>query len=307
MSRSATVATAGELLRSGTEQLRASGSESPRLDAELLLGHVLDIERTTVLAHPEVVVSDGRRTAYEALLERRTHGEPVAYLRGIKEFYGLALAVDRRALIPRPESERLVEIALDHVRQALTSAPRSSAAPPLSIWDVGTGSGAIAIALAVELRRRGYGAAFTITATDLAPAALTVALENAAAHGVADTIDFSAGDLLAVPAAPASTDLLVANLPYIPTADVPLLPVAASFEPVEALDGGADGLQLIRRLLAQLPAALSQAGTAILEIGAGQADAALDAAAAMLPAWLASIDADLGGRPRVLVVRRGGA
>ena len=296
--------TVGALLRTATEHLRAAGSESARLDAELLLGHALDVQRTTVLAHPEVALSEDRRAAYAALIERRADGEPVAYIRGLKEFYGLAFAVDPRALIPRPETERLVELALDHARQMLTSAPRASAAPPLRIWDVGTGSGAIAVALAVESRRRGYGDAFAITATDRAPGALSLALENAVAHGVADIIDFKAGDLLAIPDAPLPTDLIVANLPYIPSADVPLLPVAASFEPVEALDGGADGLQLFRRLLAQLPAALSPLGAALVEIGADQAGAAVDAAAAALRGWLASIETDLGGRPRALVVRR---
>lgn len=281
-----------------------AGSESARLDAELLLGHVLDAERTTVLAHPEVAVGADRRVAYAALIERRSAGEPVAYIRGVKEFYGLAFAVDPRAMIPRPETERLVETALDHVRKLVTTAPRAPAARPLRIWDVGTGSGAIAVALAVESGRRGYGEALAITATDRAPEALALALENAVAHGVADTIHFAAGDLLDIADAPRPTDLIVANLPYIPSAEVPQLPVAASFEPVEALDGGADGLELIRRLLVQLPGVLGPTGSAMLEIGAKQAAAARAAAADALPGWQVSIELDLGGRPRVLVVRR---
>ncbi|MEJ7753820.1 MAG: peptide chain release factor N(5)-glutamine methyltransferase [Candidatus Limnocylindrales bacterium] len=300
----ATEATVGHLLRRATETLRAAGSESGRLDAELLLGHALDVERTTVMAHPEVAVTNVRRAAFDALVERRSRGEPVAYLRGIKEFYGLALSVDRRALIPRPETERLVELALEHVRGVLTGAPRDADAAPLRIRNVGTGSGAIAIALAVSLARRGYAQAVTILATDRSAEALALALENAVAHGVADTVGFAKGDLLGLEAAPVPTDLVLANLPYIPTADVATLPLAAGFEPVEALDGGPDGMTLIRRLLAQLPFALTVAGVALLEIGSQQAEAARAAVAAELPGWPASIESDLGGRPRVLIVRR---
>lgn len=304
-------ATVGGLLRTATEKLRAAGSESARLDAELLLAHVLEVERTTVLAHPEVPVGERHGARLAQLIERRASGEPVAYIRGFKEFFGLAIAVDRRALIPRPETERLVELALDQVRDALTSAPRSAKAGPLRIWDVGTGSGALAIAIAAGLLRKGYGGAFAITATDLSPEALALALENAVAHGLADVIDLRQGDLLATPAdtadpagTAATADLVVANLPYIPTADLAGLPIAASFEPIEALHGGPDGLLLIRRLLAELPTVLSGSGAALLEIGADQAGAALDAAAAALPGWPASVERDLGGRPRVLVLRR---
>lgn len=299
-----TAATVGGLLRTATEQLRAAGSETARLDAELLLGHLLDVERSTVLAHPEVPVGESRRSTYAAVIARRARGEPVAYLRGVKEFYGLAFSVDQRALIPRPETERLVELALEHVRRILTGAPRAVDLPPLRVWDVGTGSGAIAVTLSLLLIRRGYRGAFAMTATDRSPDALALAVENAVAHGVADVIDFALGDLLDIPDAPSGADLIVANLPYIPSADVRSLPVAASFEPVAALDGGRDGLELIRRLLADLPGRLAEPGRALLEIGDEQAEGALAAAAAELPGWPATIEADLGGRPRVLVVER---
>lgn len=294
----------GGLLRTATEQLRSSGSESARLDAELLLGHALDVERTTVLAHPEVVVSEDRRAAFATLVKRRSMGEPVAYIRGLKEFHGLAFAVDGRALIPRPETERLVELALEHIGRELTGAPRAVGAVAFRVWDVGTGSGAIAVSLAVALRRRGYGTAVSLTASDRSRDALALAVENAVVHGVADAIDFEEGDLLAVPGAPASADLVVANLPYVPSGELRTLPVAASFEPVQALDGGPDGLALVRRLLAQLPSRLAASGAALLEIGATQADASLLAAAEELSGWPAAIEVDLGGRPRVLVLRR---
>ena len=125
------------------------GSETPRLDAELLLGHAVGVGRTVVLAHPEAPVGADAAARYRADLERRAAGEPVAYLRGLKEFYGLAFEVDARALIPRPETERLVELAEAEVMRRLGRRPRAVGAPPLRIVDVGTGSGAIAVALAV--------------------------------------------------------------------------------------------------------------------------------------------------------------
>ena len=295
----APVATVGALLREASERLRASGSASARLDAELLLAHALGIDRSGVLAHPDVRVGPGQIREFHAALDRRTGGEPVAYIRGIKEFYGLVLSVDRRALIPRPETERLVELAAERVRAVLTGTPRPVGSPPFLAWDVGTGSGAIAVALAVMLRRRGYAPECRVLATDISSDAVSLALENAVAHGVADMIDVATGDLIDVSPPPGRADLLVANLPYIPSRMVPELPVAASFEPSIALDGGPDGLDTIRRLLARLPSALAARGQALLEIGADQADAVRSAVFAALPGWSVAIRADLSGLPRV--------
>jgi release factor glutamine methyltransferase len=144
--------------------------------------------------------------------------------------------------------------------------------------------------------------------SDLSPDALGVALENAVGHGVADRIDSALGDLLAVePPVALPIDLLTANLPYIPSDVVPTLPVAASYEPIVALDGGPDGLDVVRRLLAGLDAVLAPDGLALLEIGADQGAAAPDAAAAILPGWATAVHQDLGGRPRVLALARGRA
>jgi release factor glutamine methyltransferase len=292
--------TVWSLLQGGTNRLRAAASETPRLDAELLLGNALGIDRTGVLAHPDAPVGDGLAAVYEAALARRESGEPVAYIRGVKEFYGLVFTVDPRALIPRPETERLVELAIDRVREALVGTPRGADAPPLRIWDVGTGSGAIAVALTIMLRRRGYGGHFHVVASDVSRDALAVAIENAVGHGVADVIDFATGDLLSVnPPAEVPVDLLLANLPYIPSGTLPDLPVAASFEPSLALDGGADGLDLVRRLLPALPESLAPSGSAFLEIGADQAELITDAAAEALPGWVVLIHPDLSGQPRV--------
>lgn len=296
----------GGLLRSATLSLRDAGSESPRLDAELLLGHVLGVGRATLLAEPESRVGGDHMAAFEALVERRATGEPVAYIRGLKEFYGLALAVDERAMIPRPETEVLVELAVERLGWLLTTAPRPAGSRPLLVWDVGTGSGAICVAIAVECRRRGYAADVRLRASDASAEALALATENAVAHGVADMIQFAIADLARLEggdrAEPA--DLLAANLPYIPSDLIPTLPVAASFEPRQALDGGADGLAVIRRLLAELPSAVANGGAALIEMGAGQEELLRDAVTALLPGWQLAIYADLAGNPRVAELRQ---
>ncbi len=298
-------ATIGALLRAAAARLDTAGSDTPRLDAEVLLGHVLKVDRATLLAAPEAVVSSAQTAAYDALLEQRELGRPVAYLRGLKEFYGLALSVDERALIPRPETETIVELALDRLGALLGAAARPAGTPAILIWDVGTGSGAIAIAIAVESRRRRYAGDIRLLATDVAADALALALENAVAHGVADTIEFGQADLATLPDIPA-VDLLLANLPYIPSAVVPTLPPAAQFEPLQALDGGPDGLQLIGRLLRQLPGILAADGRALLEIGADQADALQTLVTERLPGWSLTVHADLADRPRVAEIGRAG-
>jgi release factor glutamine methyltransferase len=301
------VASIRETLEVAVARLRGAGSESARLDAELLLGHVVGLERTSILAHPEAPLSDGQLERFGALVERRAAGEPVAYIRGVKEFYGLALAADPRALIPRPETETLVELALARIREELSAAPRPAGTRPFRVLDVGTGSGAVVVALARTLRRSGYGEAVRFTASDRSQDALALAVENAVSHGVADLIDFRVADLLD-PAIEVDgpIDLVVANLPYIPSAVLPELPVAAGFEPREALDGGPDGLDLVRRLLEDLPRVLVGGGGALLEIGADQGEAAIAAAAERLPGWPATIHPDLAGQPRVLSVERPG-
>jgi release factor glutamine methyltransferase len=295
-------ATIGGLLRDAAERLTQSGSETPRLDAEVLLGHVLRVDRATLLAGPEYGVGPERAIEFQALITRRASGEPVSYIRGLKEFYGLAFSVDDRALIPRPETETLVELALDRIGAALISSPRLPN-QPLRVWDVGTGSGAIAIAVAAECRRRGYGGDVTFYASDISAVALGLAVENAVGHGVADVIAFATADLTDGAEFPV-VDVLLANLPYIATDVMPTLPIAASFEPVSALDGGPDGLDLIRRLIAQLPESLNDDGIALLEIGSAQPDAVVAAAKQLGDGWHATVRDDLGGRPRVVEIMR---
>jgi len=296
------VATVEELLRGAIERLRAAGSESPRLDAELLLGHAIGADRTTIAAYPEALVGDGQAERFEEDLARRERGEPVAYIRGFKEFFGQAFATDARALIPRPETEVTVELALAEVIRRLTAAPRPAGAPPLRVVDVGTGAGTIAIGLAVALRRRHASEEVDILATDISADALALALENAVGQSVADRVTFAEADLF--PAGAGPFDLVLANLPYIPSADVPGLPVAASFEPVVALDGGPDGMSIISRLLERLPDVLAADGLALLEIGSDQEATVINLAARLLPGWPVSLELDLGSAPRVLRIGR---
>ncbi len=303
-----------DLLDDAVIRLRDSGSESARLDAELLLGWSIGADRTAVLAHPEAPVGADAAERFAAALGRRASGEPVAYIRGLKEFHGLAFAVDPRALIPRPETEALVDEAVAVVMDKLSSRPGEAGAgagrggDPIRVADVGTGSGAIAVALAVALRRRRVemGRNVTILATDRSADALDLARENAVAHAAADGVRFAEADLLppVLPDDGAPLDVVLANLPYVRSDAIDGLPVAASFEPREALDGGADGLDAVRALLARLPDALAADGIALLEIGADQGDAAEGATAAVLPGWRTAVSRDLAGLPRVLRVER---
>lgn len=297
------MATVRDLLDAGVARLRESGSESARLDAELLLAFALDTDRTGVIAHTDAPVGDGAAARFEAALDRRAAGEPVAYIRGVKEFHGLAFGVDPRALIPRPETEKLVELAELEIVRRLIGAPRPTGSPPLRVVDVGVGSGAVAVTVAVLLRRRRMADEVAITATDTSEEALQLARENAVAHAVGDRITFANADLLPRDGA-GRWDLVLANLPYVRSDALPALPKAASFEPAVALDGGPDGLRVIDRLLALLPDSLAEGGAAFLEIGGDQADAMRALAAERLPGWSSEVELDLGGLPRVAIIRR---
>lgn len=289
-----------EILADATERLEASGSETARLDAEVLLATVLGVDRSGLIAHPEAVLSTGQLEAYEGYVVRREAGEPVAYIRGLKEFYGSAITVDRRVLIPRPETETLVELALARITDDLTGAPRDDANEPYLVWDIGTGSGAIPVAIGIELRRRRYGEAVHFHASDISGDARDMATLNVVSHGLAHLFTFAEGDLTDVAPPPRyGVDLLLANLPYVPAALLPDLPVATSFEPAGALVGGPDGLDVIRRLLPLLPDVVAPGGAVMLEIGGDQGQLMTDAAAAALPAWSCTIHPDLSGSPRV--------
>ena len=290
------------LLREAVDRFRVAGSETPRLDAEILLANVLGIDRTGIVAHPEAPVGDGAAARFAEAIVRRESGEPVAYVRGVREFMGLAFAADPRALIPRPETEQLVELAELEIGQRLIAAPRPPDAPPIRVIDVGTGSGAIAVALAVRLRSRRMLDEVDILAADDLDEALDLAKENAVGHAVADRIRFATADL--VPTSEPPFDLVLANLPYVATDALAGLAPSLAFEPRHALDGGPDGLAVIGRLVAILPEVLAQRGVALFEIGADQA-AGMSALVAELPArWSCAIELDLAGLPRIARVER---
>ena len=247
----------GSALAHGVAYLSQAGIPSPQLDTEVLLAHVLDWNRARLYARPEFRLTTAQWEAFLSAVQRRARHEPVPYIVGHREFYGLDFLVDRRVLIPRPETELLVAKALDvGVRQ------EPGKGRPL-LADVGTGSGILAVSLAVHLP----GA--TVYATDISPEALVVAAANAARHGVAGRVHLLRGDLLQP--LPERVHIIVANLPYIPSGRLPTLePDVVEYEPFAALDGGPDGLQPIRRLLAQAGEWLLPEGTILLEIDAEQ-------------------------------------
>lgn len=278
--------TVGAALRAGTERLQPA-SDSARADAARMLEALLDRDAVWLLAHDEEPLLAETRQRYEHALDRRAGGEPVAYIIGSAGFYGRRFAVTPAVLVPRPETEHAVDLALDHLR---------SVARPL-VCDVGTGSGVLAITLACELPGS------RSIATDLSEAALEVARANAAAFGVADRVEFRAGDLLEPAADRAPFDCLIANLPYVPSGDLAAAPDPTSFEPRLALDGGPDGLALYRRLLARAPGLLRAGAVVVLEVGPDttRALAAL-AGAAFGPAARIAVHRDYGGRERTVVV-----
>lgn len=273
--------TIGETLKRATATLMGL-SGSPRLDAQLLLGHVLGEPREYLIAHDDQPVSERDMHTFDKLLTLRTKGMPIAYLLGSRPFYDRTFKVTPHVLVPRPETEHLVEEALAWGKDR----------DPLRIVDVGTGSGVIALTLAAHLPQA------SVIATDVSHAALVVARENA--EGLTN-VRFVQADLLAPLRGP--FDIITGNLPYIATGDIDLLEVA-HFEPHVALDGGPDGLIIIRRVLQQAPSRLAKPGLFLLEIGAEQGAAVEALAKAAFPAADVSIMKDLARHDRALRVEQ---
>jgi release factor glutamine methyltransferase len=283
------VSTIGGSLRRATVELNPI-TDAPRLEAEVLLAHVLDTSRTVLMAHPERRLTSNQLNRYQKLVRRRASDYPLPYLTGSIEFYGLGFEVTPDVLIPRPETETLVDLALAH--------------QPATVVDVGTGSGCIAVTLAVHLPEA------TCYAFDISPAALAVARRNAEQHSVAERVRLIAGDVLNP--RPGPVDLIVSNPPYVPTGECSALPASVrDYEPRLALDGGRDGLGIVRRLLAQAPAVLRSpdpvtghpGGALLIEIGADQGKAASRLARASFPQATVRVHPDLAGRDRVLEVQ----
>jgi release factor glutamine methyltransferase len=275
-------ATAGEILQAARAQLAAT-SQYPRRDAELLLAHVLACDPTALLTHPERVLTTPEADQFESLLKRRHASEPVQYLTGAQEFFGLLFEVSPDVLIPRPETEHLVEAVLEHFDREAN----------LHFVDVGTGSGAIAVAIAHAMPRS------RVTAVDLYPRALEVARRNAERHGVIDRVSLKQSDLLTASGA-AEYDAVVSNPPYIAAEEV-LEPQVANYEPRSALYAGPTGLEVYERLIPQARTGLKPRGWLIMEIGYGQ-QADLQT---LLIGWdKITFAQDLQGIPRVVQAQK---
>jgi len=279
--------TLGDWLEQARRRL-APHSEQPALETALLAGFGLGRSRTEVLAHPEIILKPSQRSTLEALLERLCSGDPLPYLLGSQEFYGLDFKVDPSVLIPRPETELLVEQALAWLR----AHPHRRRAV-----DVGTGSGCIAVTLAYHVKD------LHLFACDRSLPALHLARKNARLQRVETRLDWIQADLLNPLTGP--FDLVCANLPYIPTRTLLGLPVSAH-EPRLALDGGPDGLDAIRRLVQDAPRWLGPGGLLLLEIEASQGQAALALSRTVFPAAQIKLLPDLAGLDRLIWIEKDG-
>ncbi len=281
--------TAREALLRATEALQKRGKETPRLDADLLLAHALGLGRTQLYAQLDRRLSAAQQELFQDLLERRLAGAPVAHLLATKEFYGLTFHVGPDALIPRPETEILVERALS-ILEGWEGEGR------VRVADVGTGSGCIAIALAAN------SPAVHVWATDISPQAVDIARLNLESHGLEGRVDLLLGDLLNP--VPKPIRLIVANPPYVRRSDLEDLQAEIrDHEPHVALDGGPDGTDVIARLLAQAPAWLAPDGAMLLEIGALQGEAISELARKCFPAARVSVIPDYADLDRIVEIR----
>ncbi len=270
-------------LRHAAARLRPHSSR-PRLEAEILLGYVLGRSRASLLAHSETLLTTAQAQKFTSLVAKRASGEPLPYLTGSREFYGLKFSVTPAVLIPRPETESLVEMALAWLTKR----------PTACVADIGTGSGCIAVTLAI------HAPEVHLYASDISEAALEVARRNAERHQVAERITFLSGDLLAPLAEP--VDLLISNPPYVAASDS--LPASVQREPRVALLAGRQGLDVIARLLAQAPAFVRPGGAMMLEIGETQGEAVTRLAREAFPAAMVEVRCDLAGKDRFLVVQK---
>lgn len=277
--------TVGEQIRAAADRLNKASIESPLLDTQIMMARVLGCSRLSVIAHPERVLFESEQIAFESMVDKRAGHCPLAYITGHREFYGLDFHVEPGVLIPRPETEILVDACADRLK----------AESPV-IADIGVGSGAIAVALAVTLPSA------VIYGTDISDAALKVAGVNVEKHDVAEQVTLMKGDLLEpLKSLGLRLDAVVSNPPYIPTADLAgLQPEVRLYEPVGALDGGEDGLNAYRRLLPDAYELLSDSGFVAVEIGIGEPESVVEIAREAGYRRTEVID-DLAGIPRVVI------
>ncbi|MBV9148450.1 MAG: peptide chain release factor N(5)-glutamine methyltransferase [Candidatus Eremiobacteraeota bacterium] len=281
--------TIGEALRFGIEKLRVSG-DSPRADAYRLLENFVDCNSAWLIANQHEALSESARRCFVAAVERRRSGEPVAYITGRSGFFGASYDVNADVLVPRPETEHLVEAALEFLR------PRSN----VGVLDIGTGSGVIACAIALGLSN------VRVDAVDVSGAAIATAKKNAGRLGIAGRCRFLIGDLLA-PVKGKRYSCIVANLPYIPTPQLPRRPNSAAFEPKAALDGGPDGLKLYRRLLPQLRDFLEADSLVLLEAAPPALDRLFALAREQFPQARCSVHRDYANIDRFITIATGSA
>jgi release factor glutamine methyltransferase len=274
-------------LAGATAALAGSGPQRARLEAGSLLSHVMNRDRTFILAHPEDVLDSDLLARFQALVVRRAVGEPLQYLTGHQEFFKLDFAVTPDVLIPRPESEAIVEVALELL-------PRDR---PSRFADVGTGSGCLAISILHELPNASG------IAIDVSPAALDIARGNAQRHGVINRLQLIESDLFSAVAPGEQFDLIVSNPPYVPDGDIDSLQREVKYEPRSALAGGSDGLDVIRCLLREAPARIQTRGHLVFEFGFGQEGLLLNLIDRQ--AWnLIEVRKDLQRIPRTIVLER---
>lgn len=285
-----TVWTIARLLTWTTDFFREHGIENPRLDAEVLLGAVLGKDRMYLYVHFDEPLEPAELAVFRSHVKERAAHVPLAYVLGRREFMGLDFRVTRDTLIPRPDTELLVQCAVDFLR-----ARAAEGGDEHSVADIGTGTGAIALSVLH------YTEGTRVDAVDISPAAAEVARENAERLGLAERIEVHVGDLTA-PLAGHSYDVILSNPPYIPTADIAtLMPEVRSYEPHLALDGGTDGLNIYRRLMADAPALLKEGGAIAVEVGIDEAAAVAALAMAHPRIVRTEILKDLAGIERVVV------
>lgn len=283
--------TVKEAIESSTALLQKNEVDSPRLDSEALLAHALGVGRTQLHTNPSRILNKNERDTFLKMVSRRAEREPTAYILGEKEFWSLTFRVDRRALIPRPETETLVQCVLDH-------APRTDIIKGL---DLGTGSGVIPIVLAKELDLVSF------IAVDSSQEALALAEENARIHGVEEKIVFAHGDLFQPlgKSKGESFDFIVSNPPYIPKTEIKTLqPEIRLYEPLAALDGGTDGLECVQKIILTAPDYLKPHGFLCMEIGADQGEAVKKMMVDANAYGEVEIIKDLAGLDRVAIGKR---
>ena len=284
--------TISELLRKTTGYLKDKGSSSPRLDAEVLMTEILGLSRVELYTNFEQPLTPPEVDRYRELIRRRSTGEPVAYILGRAAFRNLTLRVDRNVLIPRPETEQVVDIAVQYLMEG------NWPTPPM-VLDIGTGSGAIAISIA-----SGFPEA-EVTATDASANAIELARENARTAGAGDRIEFVHSDLFEALDPLTTFDLIVSNPPYISEEEwETLAPDVREFEPREALFGGIDGLDYFRRLVMEAPQLLKPHGTLVMEIGHLQGSAVLELMHACDLYRTVRIGQDYAGHDRIVFGQR---